>query len=152
MLICSSFKNILLTTCYHSKKIYTGHKTIVNTVVFHPHFLHVATSGVEKSIHLHSPTPSSPCTQNLSLSPLDVRQLNERDDQADRQVYLNALLGARTIDGDNDNNNNNDADDESDAGERETISFFDQSVFSLSISRVNCFRLKEYVADLGFRI
>ena len=69
------------------------------------------------------------------MSPLDVRQLNERDDQADRQVYLNALLGARTIDGDNDNiniNNNNDVEDDSDAGERETISFFDQSVFSLS--------------------
>ena len=71
------------------------------------------------------------------MSPLDVRQLNERDDQADRQVYLNALLGARTIDGDSDNininiNNNNDVEDDSDAGERETISFFDQSVFSLS--------------------
>ena len=109
-----------------SKFIITGHKTIVNTVVFHPHFLHVVTSGVEKSIHLHSPTPSSPCTQNLPLSPLDVRQLDERDDQADRQVYLNALMGARTIDGDNDNN-----DDDSDAGERETISFFDQSVLFL---------------------
>lgn len=59
------------------------------------------------------------------MSPLDVRQLDERDDQADRQVYINALMGARTIDGDNNN------DDDSDAGERETISFFDQSVFSL---------------------
>ena len=115
---------------------FTGHKTIVNTVAFHPHFLHVVTSGVEKSIHLHSPTPSSPCTQNLSLSPLDVRQLDERDDQADRQIYLNALMGARTIarDNDDDNNNNNsnndnDDDDSDDAGERETIGFFDQSVF-----------------------
>ena len=113
----------------------TGHKTIVNTVVFHPHFLHVVTSGVEKSIHLHSPTPSSPCTQDLPLSPLDVRQLNDRDDQADRQIYLNALMGARTIDVDNSDNNNANDDDESDAGERETISFFDQSVFSY----IRCF-------------
>ena len=65
------------------------------------------------------------------MSPLDVRQLDERDDQADRQIYLNALMGARTIDGGNDNNNNNNVDnddDDDDAGERETISFFDQLV------------------------
>jgi hypothetical protein len=65
------------------------------------------------------------------LSPLDVRQLDDRDDQADRRVYLNALLGSRTIDGDNDDNNNDDNESD-DAGERETISFFDQSVFSSS--------------------
>ncbi|KAF8798922.1 WD40 repeat-like protein [Phlegmacium glaucopus] len=92
-----------------------GHKTIVNTAVFHPHFLHVVTAGVEKTIHLHSPTPSSPCTQDLSLSPLDVRQLNERDNHEDRLVYLNALMGARALDEDEDE----------DAGERQTICFFD---------------------------
>ena len=132
---------------------FTGHKTIVNTVAFHPHFLHVVTSGVEKSIHLHSPTPSSPCTQNLSLSPLDVRQLDERDDQADRQIYLNALMGARTIARDNDdsnNNNDNDDDDDSDdASERETISFFDQSVFFFSSCLfMRLSPLEKFVADL----
>lgn len=106
----------------HLSKI-TGHKTIVNTAVFHPHFLHVVTAGVEKSIHLHSPTPSSPCTQDLSLTPLDVRQLNERDERADRQIYLDALRGDRTID-DDDNDN-----DDGGAGERQTICFFDQWVF-----------------------
>jgi hypothetical protein len=70
------------------------------------------------------------------LSPLDVRQLDERDDQADRQVYLNALMGARTIDGDNDDDNDNDNDDDSDAGERETIGFFDQSVLFFHVSYV----------------
>jgi len=95
----------------------SGHKTIVNTAVFHPHFLHVVTAGVEKSIHLHSPTPSSPCTQDLSLSPLDVRQLNESDEEGrDQEVYVTALMGVRTIDDD---------DDDDDAGERQTISFFD---------------------------
>ena len=98
---------------------FTGHKTIVNSAVFHPHFLHVVTAGVEKSIHLHSPTPSSPCAQDLSLTSLDVRQLNERDDEANQQVYFDAIRGtrARTLDGD---------DDDDGAGERETISFFDQ--------------------------
>jgi DDB1- and CUL4-associated factor 5 len=91
-------------------------------VVFHPHFLHVVTAGVEKSIHLHSPTPSSPCTQDLSLTPLDVRQLNERDDQANQQIYFDALRGTRT-----------DEDDDPDAGERETIGFFDQLSFSLRL-------------------
>ena len=67
-------------------------------------------------------------------------------------MYLNALLGARTIDGDNDNNNNNnnDVEDDSDAGERETISFFDQSVFSLLM--LNCFGLKDFVTDSSFRV
>ena len=83
------------------------------------------------------------------MSPLDVRQLNERDDQADRQVYLNALLGARTIDGDSDNNNNNDVEDDSDAGERETISFFDQSVFSPSYVKLFS---PQIFADSRFRV
>jgi len=92
----------------------SGHKSIVNTAVFHPHFLHVVTAGVEKTIHLHSPTPSSPCTQDLPLSPFDVRRFNERDDSgADRLVHLNALMGGRTLD-----------DDDSE-GELETIGFFD---------------------------
>ena len=71
------------------------------------------------------------------MSPLDVRQLDERDDQADRQIYLNALMGARTIDGDSNNNNENE-DDDCDAGERETISFFDQSVFFFSLMSLIC--------------
>ena len=78
----------------------------------------MVTAGVEKTIHLHSPTPSSPCTQDLPLSPLDVRRLNERDDR-DRLIHHNALMGSRTLDDD---------DNEDDAGERETIGFFDQSV------------------------
>ena len=112
-----SFKLKILTSC--TCLTFTGHKTIVNTAVFHPHFLHVVTAGVEKTIHLHSPTPSSPCTQDLPLSSLEVRQLNESDNQEDRLVYLNALAGNRTLDDD---------DDDDDAGERQTIAFFDQSV------------------------
>jgi WD repeat-containing protein 22 len=47
----------------------------VNTTLVHPHMLHVVTSGVERDILLHSPTPSSPCCRHLSLTDTAVRQL-----------------------------------------------------------------------------
>ncbi|KAF4617596.1 hypothetical protein D9613_005957 [Agrocybe pediades] len=72
----------------------TGHDTIVNTAVFHPHLFHIVTSGVEKNIILHSPTPSSPCTQNLQRSPADVRELKPEDEDLDRANYLTALFGS----------------------------------------------------------
>ncbi|KAF5361053.1 hypothetical protein D9756_005005 [Leucocoprinus leucothites] len=73
----------------------TGHNSIVNTAVFHPHFLHIVTSGVERRIVLHSPTPSSPCTQNLPASPAEVRQL-DADGTLDRLTFNQALIGAFT--------------------------------------------------------
>ncbi|KAG2001800.1 hypothetical protein CC2G_004929 [Coprinopsis cinerea AmutBmut pab1-1] len=79
-----------------------GHLSIVNTIVFHPQFLHVATAGVEKDIILHSPTPGSPCTRDLARSPLEVRKLSE-DGTEDRLLYYTSLVSdidrteARTI-------------------------------------------------------
>ncbi|RDB14747.1 DDB1- and CUL4-associated factor 5 [Hypsizygus marmoreus] len=70
----------------------TGHKSIVNSVVFHPHLLHIVTSGVERDIVLHSPTPSSPCCAKLELTPTEVRSLGV-DEQEDRIVYFRALAG-----------------------------------------------------------
>ncbi|KIK01883.1 hypothetical protein K443DRAFT_6548 [Laccaria amethystina LaAM-08-1] len=67
-----------------------GHKSIVNTSVFHPHFLHVVTSGIEKDILLHSPTQASPCTSNLQPTPTQVRRLTENGDE-DRHTYSRAL-------------------------------------------------------------
>lgn len=67
-----------------------GHKSIVNTSVFHPHFLHVVTSGIEKDILLHSPTQASPCTSNLQPTPTQVRRLTENGDE-DRHTYFRAL-------------------------------------------------------------
>ena len=67
-----------------------GHKSIVNTSVFHPHFLHVVTSGIEKDILLHSPTQASPCTSNLQPTPTQVRRLTENSDE-DRHTYFRAL-------------------------------------------------------------
>jgi WD repeat-containing protein 22 len=96
----------------------TGHKSIVNTALFHPHFLHVVTAGVEKSIILHSPTPSSPCTQNLPLSPANVRELRNEDDGNDRANYLSALLGVQPLT----------VGDVDEAAERQTLSLFDHII------------------------
>lgn len=51
----------------------TGHKTIVNCTIFHPHFYHVVTAGVENSILVHSPTPSGPFAAHFDVTPTDVR-------------------------------------------------------------------------------
>lgn len=50
-----------------------GHKTIVNCTIFHPHFYHVVTAGVENSILVHSPTPSGPFAAHFDVTPTDVR-------------------------------------------------------------------------------
>lgn len=94
----------------------TGHDSIVNTTLFHPYFLHIVTSGVEKTVILHSPAPSSPCTSNLKPTSPDVRQLS-RESEEDRNAYYRALAGFNPI---------NDLDE---SGERTTISMFDQCVF-----------------------
>jgi len=96
----------------------TGHNSIVNTTLFHPHFLHVVTAGVEKNIVLHSPTPSSPCTQNLPPSPANVRELKDDDGDDDRTTYLSAILGVQPLTlGDVD-----------EAAERQTLSLFDHII------------------------
>lgn len=76
------------------------------------------TAGIERRIVLHSPTSSSPCTQNLSLSPANVRQLTEENSEQDRRVYISALLDDETS--------------EIDYNEMRTISLFDQSVDFIS--------------------
>lgn len=55
--------------------------------------LHVVTAGIERNIILHSPTPSSPCTQNLTRTPVETRMLSE-DGELDRFTYSRALRGA----------------------------------------------------------
>lgn len=98
-------------------KTVLGHTSIVNTAVFHPHFLHIVTSGVERRMVLHSPTPSSPCTQDLSRSPTEVREL-DADGTSDRVNYYQALIGAFTTVGEPEL--------AEDLSERRTISMFDQ--------------------------
>jgi len=90
-----------------------GHSSIVNTTLIHPHLLYIATAGIERDIRLHSPTPNSPCSKNMQLTPTDVRQLGDNED-ANRIVYLRALAGLP------------DAMDDDDNPERTTIMMFDQ--------------------------
>lgn len=71
----------------------TGHRSIVNTTAVHPHMLHIVTAGIERNIILHSPTPSSPCTQNLDRTPTETRILSD-DNELDRVTYFRALQGA----------------------------------------------------------
>lgn len=93
----------------------------MNSVVFHPDFLHIVTSGIERDIRLHSATPSSPCAQGLAPTPTDVRRLGD-DDETDREVYWRALTGGFPSAGD-------DVDEQT-----ATISSFDQSVFFFLLS------------------
>ncbi|KAF8634162.1 hypothetical protein AX15_001030 [Amanita polypyramis BW_CC] len=71
----------------------TGHRSIVNTIAVHPFMLHILTAGIERNILLHSPTPSSPCAQNLARTPVETRALSE-DSEVDRVAYYRALSGA----------------------------------------------------------
>lgn len=96
--------------------LHTGHNSIVNSTLFHPHFLHVVTAGVEKDIILHSPAPSSPCTQNLQPSPAHVRQLKDEDDPEDRRNYYSSILIPDSLN----------LEREANAAERRTLSLFDQ--------------------------
>ncbi|KAH7927823.1 WD40 repeat-like protein [Leucogyrophana mollusca] len=70
-----------------------GHKSIVNSVAVHPTLLHVVTAGIERDVILHSPTSASPSTQNLTLTPTDVRTLDEHVRPGDHGRFLRALLG-----------------------------------------------------------
>ncbi|KAG0703749.1 WD40 repeat-like protein [Suillus ampliporus] len=89
-----------------------GHQSIVNSVAIHPSLLHIVTSGVERQVILHSPTPSSPAVQDLLPTPLTVRTLPPQDPAAQR-TFLRALLGPHpTLH-------------EEDEGENGTISLFD---------------------------
>jgi WD repeat-containing protein 22 len=54
--------------------------------------LHVVTAGIERNIILHSPTPSSPCTQNLARTRVETRVLSD-DSESDRVTYFRALSG-----------------------------------------------------------
>ncbi|EIM81489.1 WD40 repeat-like protein [Stereum hirsutum FP-91666 SS1] len=69
-----------------------GHKSIVNTALIHPVYPLIMTSGIERHIFMHSPTPSTPCASNLSLTPTEVRKLLEASAESRRRFML-AMMG-----------------------------------------------------------
>jgi WD repeat-containing protein 22 len=95
-----------------------GHRSIVNSVAIHPFLLHIVTSGVERQVLLHSPTPSSPVAHHLPPTPPTVRSLQPHDLEAQR-TFLRALFGPHpTLHEDGEGSGNE--------TEEETISLFDQ--------------------------
>lgn len=93
-----------------------GHKSIVNTTLIHPSFLHILTSGVERHIVLHATAESSVCASNMSRTDTDLRCLPDGTPE-DREHFLRALHGSHpTL---------NEEGEES-AEEFDTISLFDQ--------------------------
>lgn len=58
----------------------------------HPSLVHIVTSGIERHVFLHSPTPTSPAASQFSETPTETRRLGEQglDDPA---RFLRALLG-----------------------------------------------------------
>jgi WD repeat-containing protein 22 len=88
----------------------------VNTVVFHPSLLHIVTAGIERHVILHSPTKSSPCTEDLTFTPTSVRGLPAGSPE-DHSLFLRAMssdLGTNDLDED-----------------AETIALFDECVLCI---------------------
>ena len=97
----------------------SGHKSIVNSVLFHPSLLHIVTSGIERHVILHSPTKSSPCAQDLKLTPTTVRTLPAGSPE-DHSRFLRAVsLGLGTGDS---------------SEEAETIALFDECALCIIVN------------------
>jgi WD repeat-containing protein 22 len=98
-----------------------GHLSIVNNALFHPHSMHVVTSGIEHHVIVHSPTPSSSCTRDLQMSPTTVRELPPASAD-DEGRYLRALVRGRGLGGPESSAYTDGIDEE----DRESILLFDQ--------------------------
>lgn len=104
---CNSF--------YYSHIDYSsGHESIVNSTLIHPHLPYIVTAGVEKNVVLHSPKASSPCCTDMQLTSPNVRNL-DADGTADRTAYVRALTDFDIVTGE-----------ESEDSETMTIRMFDQ--------------------------
>ncbi|KAF8133718.1 WD40 repeat-like protein [Boletus edulis] len=94
-----------------------GHRSIVNAVAMHPSLLHIVTSGIERHVFLHSPTPVSPVAPQLSKTPLETRRLGDHDPRDSARFRRALILGPHpTL---------HEEIDEAGSDEEETISLFD---------------------------
>jgi len=71
--------------------VFLGHRSIVNAVAIHPSLLHIVTSGIERHVFLHSPTPVSPVAPQLLETPPETRRLGEQNIR-DLARFRRALL------------------------------------------------------------
>ncbi|KAF7796301.1 hypothetical protein EIP86_007478 [Pleurotus ostreatoroseus] len=76
-----------------------GHKSIVNTALFHPHLPLLLTAGVERHIFIHSPTPNGPCLDEMEPTPTEVRQLPGPSLHSHR-IMIRALTSGLAMDDD----------------------------------------------------
>ncbi|OCH92640.1 WD40 repeat-like protein [Obba rivulosa] len=109
-----------------------GHKSIVNTTLMHPHLLHTVTAGIERHIVLHSPTPISPCADDMHLTPTNVRAVPDNNLER-RHRAIRLALGLEDP--------NPDADDE------DAIALFDEIVRSEGNGDV--FQLRQWNPDMA---
>lgn len=110
---------------------WSGHKSIVNTAIFHPHLPVIATSGVERRVRLHNATPSATWADELELTSSTVRGFYDTTEEENRLLIMGSLRGehATLREGDSEE----DIADEADNG---TIALFDSWV-TCSRFRVN---------------
>ncbi|KAI0345939.1 WD40 repeat-like protein [Trametopsis cervina] len=73
-----------------------GHRSIVNTTLFHPNWPFVLTAGVERHIMLHSASSNTPCAVDLTPTTKEVRDLPEPS-VLDRQRALEASTAGPLI-------------------------------------------------------
>ena len=66
----------------------------------HPHLPLILTSGVERHILLHSPTPILPCADDLQRTPTAVRALTGPSRGDRRSLMFRALTSGLEPDGD----------------------------------------------------
>lgn len=93
-----------------------GHKSIVNTTLIHPSFLHILTSGIERHIVLHATAESSPCASHMSRTDTNVRNLPEETPEG-HECIIRALNGSHPI---------SDTDNEDPSDEFDTVPLFDE--------------------------
>lgn len=87
----------------------------MNSVLFHPSLLHIVTAGIERHVIVHSPTKSSPCTEDLTLTPTTVRALPAGSPEGRGRFVRAVTLGLGT----------NELD-ELEAEDAETVALFDE--------------------------
>ena len=111
------------------QSIIEGHKSIVNTALFHPYLPQIVTAGVERHITLHSPTPTAPNVNRLERTDEYVRQLPESNPENELR-FLHLLMNPRQV-------SNSIPDPEFE--EMRTITFFDGCVYILSMRFENTY-------------
>lgn len=65
----------------------------MNAVAMHPSLLHIVTSGIERHVFLHSPTPVSPVAVQLPETPTETRRIGDYNLQDSARFRRALLLG-----------------------------------------------------------